>query len=127
MLTTTIVNLLLFKMACAVRIPATYWCAPACLGLRRRMQIVSGLSRVWFGAVVMPRTAADRWLMEGLAGWLESKIVGPFIGSNELRYRREQERRMVCAADDGVLPPLCPRTGTPGLLGTEVHLQTGTT
>ena len=34
-----------------------------------------------------PATAADGWLLEGLAGWVEDQYLRTFMGANELAYR----------------------------------------
>ena len=84
------------------------------------MQICRGLARVWFGSILMPKASQDQWLIDGLIGWLERKLIINLLGFNELCYRRQQERKLVCDADNGGLPPLHPPHSIAGLQGTEV-------
>lgn len=88
-------------------------------GLHQRFQLCLGLARVWFGAIVLCKSPADDWLLEGIVGWLERKLISRIIGVNELRYRRAKEQRLLSEADDGSLPPLYPRDGVAVLNGTE--------
>eukprot|EP00210_Caulerpa_lentillifera_P009509 g9068.t1 len=88
-------------------------------GLHHRFQLCLGLARVWFGAIVLAKTPVDDWLLEGIVGWLERKLISRIIGMNELRYRRAKEQRLLSEADDGTLPPLYPRDGVACLHGTE--------
>jgi hypothetical protein len=38
--------------------------------------LARGLSRQYWGALLMPRAPEDAWLVEGLAGWLEGQVGG---------------------------------------------------
>ncbi len=46
-----------------------------------------GVAQQWFGGLMRPATAADGWLLEGLAGWAEDHYLRTFMGANELAYR----------------------------------------
>ena len=60
----------------------------ACLqGVEGRLAIVRSLAEQWFGVFMRPKTAADGWLLKGLAGWLEGQFVRRYMGRNELAYR----------------------------------------
>jgi hypothetical protein len=49
----------------------------------------------------------DAWLLQGLAGWLEGGALRALLGTNEVAYRRWQERVALAAVDDGAqLAPL---------------------
>ena len=52
-----------------------------------RLAIVQSLAEQWFGVFMRPKTAADGWLLKGLAGWLEGQFVRRYMGRNELAYR----------------------------------------
>ena len=78
---------------------------------------------MWFGSVVLPKTLPDHWLSEGLAGWIERRIAVQLLGINELHFRRSQEHKLLSVADDGSLPPLCPKKGISDLRGLEVSLR----
>ena len=52
-----------------------------------RLAIVRSLAEQWFGVFMRPKTAADGWLLKGLAGWLEGQFVRRYMGRNELAYR----------------------------------------
>ena len=52
-----------------------------------RLAIVRSLAEQWFGVFMRPKTAADGWLLKGLAGWLEGQYVRRYMGHNELAYR----------------------------------------
>ena len=49
-----------------------------------RLAIVRSLAEQWFGVFMRPKTAADAWLLKGLAGWLEGQFVRRYMGRNEL-------------------------------------------
>lgn len=61
------------------------------------------LAEQWFGFFMRPKTAADAWLVQGLAGHLEEKFIQRYMGRNELEYR------CVCLA----LSRLCPDSVLP--------------
>ena len=77
---------------------------------------------MWFGSVVIPKSPSDNWLIEGLVGWIEHKLIARLVGVSELCYRKQQQQVLVCEEDNGSLPPLFPKDGSPELLGTEVRL-----
>eukprot|EP00803_Ostreobium_quekettii_P006422 evm.model.scf_162EXC.1 EVM.evm.TU.scf_162EXC.1 scf_162EXC:10587-25319(-) len=84
-----------------------------------QLEMVRCLARQWFGVVLMPKSPADTWILEGLAGWLVGRFMGRVLGKNELAYRTAKQRRAVCMADDGSCAPLCPRGAAAELAGTE--------
>lgn len=49
--------------------------------------MAAAVARQWFGVLMRPRTPADAWLVDGLAGWLEGWAVKTFQGQTELTYR----------------------------------------
>ena len=56
-------------------------------GIETRRLIARGVAQQWFGGLMRPATAADGWLLEGLAGWAEDHFLRTFMGANELAYR----------------------------------------
>ena len=56
-------------------------------GIETRRLIARGMAQQWFGGLMRPATAADGWLLEGLAGWAEDHYLRTFMGANELAYR----------------------------------------
>ena len=52
-----------------------------------RLAVAYAVARQWFGVLIRPRTPADSWLVEGLAGYLHDLFLRRFLGKNELRYR----------------------------------------
>ena len=52
-----------------------------------RLLMARMLAEQWFGFYMRPKTAADAWLVQGLAGYLEEKFVLKYMGRNELDYR----------------------------------------
>ena len=56
-------------------------------GMESRLAIAYAVARQWFGVLIRPRTPADAWLVEGLAGYLHDLFLRRFLGRNELRYR----------------------------------------
>ena len=56
-------------------------------GMESRLAIAYAVARQWFGVLIRPRTPADAWLVEGLAGYLHDLFLRRFLGKNELRYR----------------------------------------
>ena len=52
-----------------------------------RLLMARMIAEQWFGYFMRPKTAADAWLVEGLAGWLEEKFILKYMGRNELEYR----------------------------------------
>lgn len=55
--------------------------------MESRLAIAYAVARQWFGVLIRPRTPADAWLVEGLAGYLHDLFLRHFLGKNELRYR----------------------------------------
>lgn len=55
--------------------------------MESRLAIAYAMARQWFGVLIRPRTPADAWLVEGLAGYLHDLFLRRFLGKNELRYR----------------------------------------
>ncbi len=55
-----------------------------------RLAVVRSLAEQWFGVFMRPKTAADAWLLKGLAGWLEDQWVKRYMGRNEHAYRSVQ-------------------------------------
>lgn len=55
--------------------------------MESRLAIAYAVARQWFGVLIRPRTPADTWLVEGLAGYLHDLFLRRFLGKNELRYR----------------------------------------
>ena len=55
--------------------------------MESRLAIAYAVARQWFGVLIRPRTPADAWLVEGLAGYLHDLFLRRFLGKNELRYR----------------------------------------
>ena len=55
--------------------------------MESRLAIAYTVARQWFGVLIRPRTPADAWLVEGLAGYLHDLFLRRFLGKNELRYR----------------------------------------
>jgi len=80
-------------------------------GAECRIRLARALAQQWFGSFLMPESAADAWVTEGLAAFLTDLCVTKLLGSPEVQWRRYHERRAVVAADNGVLPPLHPREG----------------
>lgn len=80
-------------------------------GAECRIRLARALAQQWFGSFMMPESAADAWVTEGLAAFLTDLCVAKLLGSPEVQWRRYHERRAVVAADNGVLPPLHPREG----------------
>lgn len=56
-------------------------------GIESRLAIAYAVAQQWFGGLMRPRTPADAWLVEGLAGYLHDLFLRRFLGKNELRYR----------------------------------------
>ena len=52
-----------------------------------RLGMAHAVAHQWFGALMRPRTPADAWLVEGLAGYLTDLFLRRFLGKNELRFR----------------------------------------
>ncbi|DBA90183.1 TPA: hypothetical protein ACH3X1_003489 [Trebouxia sp. C0004] len=75
-------------------------------GIESRLAIAYAVAQQWFGVLMRPRTPADAWLVEGLAGYLHDLFLRRFLGKNELRYRRHKQRQAIYMADDGQAPPL---------------------
>ncbi|KAL0049504.1 hypothetical protein WJX82_003747 [Trebouxia sp. C0006] len=75
-------------------------------GIESRLAIAYAVAQQWFGVLMSPRTPADAWLVEGLAGYLHDLFLRRFLGKNELRYRRHKQRQAIYMADDGQAPPL---------------------
>ncbi|KAK9859317.1 hypothetical protein WJX84_011010 [Apatococcus fuscideae] len=71
-----------------------------------RLLMARMLAEQWFGFFMRPKTAADAWLVQGLAGHLEEKFIQRYMGRNELEYRRWRQRQAIYLADDGQAPPL---------------------
>ncbi len=60
-------------------------------GIETRRLLARGIAQQWFGGLMRPATAADGWLLEGLAGWAEDQYLRTFMGANELAYRSVAE------------------------------------
>ncbi|KAK9854442.1 hypothetical protein WJX84_004440 [Apatococcus fuscideae] len=71
-----------------------------------RLLMARMMAEQWFGFYMRPKTAADAWLVQGLAGYLEEKFVLKYMGRNELDYRQWRQRQAIYMADDGQAPPL---------------------
>ena len=56
-------------------------------GIESRLAIAYAVAQQWFGVLMRPRTPADAWLVEGLAGYLHDLFLRRFLGKNELRFR----------------------------------------
>ena len=60
----------------------------ACLqAMEVRIAAARAVARQWFGVLMRPRTPADAWLVEGLAGYFADLFLRRFLGKNELRFR----------------------------------------
>ncbi|KAG2497200.1 hypothetical protein HYH03_004789 [Edaphochlamys debaryana] len=75
-----------------------------------KIALAEALARQWYGVVFQPKSSADVWLVEGLAGLLADNFLKAWLGQNEVAYRRFKEREAVLAGDDGLPPPLCPQS-----------------
>ena len=62
-----------------------------------RIAAAHAVAHQWFGVLMRPRTPADAWLVEGLAGYLTDLFVRRFLGKNELRFRSESSQ--ACCAE----------------------------
>ena len=104
-------------------------------GIETRRLIARGMAQQWFGGLMRPATAADGWLLEGLAGWAEDHYLRTFMGANELAYRLSlaalsilpsgHDQTLCCSMSSGqdrivsisftlyewTLPPDCPCCG----------------
>ncbi|KAG1661347.1 hypothetical protein FOA52_005909 [Chlamydomonas sp. UWO 241] len=95
--------------------------------MEARVALASALARQWFGVLLVPRAPHDEWVAEGLAAHLEDLFVRQLLGANETMYRRHKEREAVILADNGLVPPLCPRQyGAHGAAGAEYGATYGT-
>lgn len=65
-------------------------------GVESRLAIAQAVARQWFGVLIRPRTPADAWLVEGLAGYLHDLFLRRFLGKNELRYRCMPPPHLLC-------------------------------
>ncbi len=52
-----------------------------------RLLMARMMAEQWFGFFLRPKTGADAWLVQGLAGYLEEKFILKYMGRNELEYR----------------------------------------
>lgn len=52
-----------------------------------RIAAARAVAHQWFGVLMRPRTPADAWLVEGLAGYFADLFLRRFLGKNELRFR----------------------------------------
>lgn len=53
-----------------------------------RIAAARAVAQQWFGVLMRPRSPADAWLLEGLAGYLTDLFLRRFLGKNELRFRQ---------------------------------------
>ena len=68
-------------------------------GIESRLALAYAVAQQWFGVLLRPRTPADTWLVEGLAGYLHDLFLRRFLGKNELRYRSDCHRSIKQALD----------------------------
>ncbi len=74
-------------------------------GIETRRLIARGVAQQWFGGLMRPATAADGWLLEGLAGWAEDHFLRTFMGANELAYRFSLVPLIAEPSDRASMPP----------------------
>ncbi|XP_024359807.1 transcription initiation factor TFIID subunit 2 isoform X2 [Physcomitrium patens] len=85
-----------------------------------RIKLAHALAQQWFGIFIIPDSAGDDWLLEGLAGMLTDLFVKRFLGNNEARFRRYKANEAVCLVEVEGAPVLSPPAGLDiNMCGTE--------
>lgn len=85
------------------------------------LAVAYAVARQWFGVLIRPRTPADAWLVEGLAGYLHDLFLRRFLGKNELRYRCAPPPDSLLAFSTFCAPNQGPGSEQLCCLGTQHH------